>query len=203
MRSPIIRFTIKDSIPANTPEALSPWYRKTVRAVIVKGGKLVFSFMKNRDQYVLPGGGIDPDETPQECAVRECREELGLIITSSSPIAIVREFYNGILRFENLYVSGVLSGIRTATEHTEEEDSLGITEVWVPLERVQQTLLGTNAHPMPNEQQPEHVQRAIANCHMRELLGISAVLGWNHAPALESRCESEGISVVVDTIERL
>lgn len=27
-----------------------------------------------------PGGKIDPGETPEECAVRECREELGIIV---------------------------------------------------------------------------------------------------------------------------
>lgn len=166
--------------------------------MVVHEGKLVFSFMANRDQYVLPGGGIDPGETVQACAERECREELGLVITASGPIAIVREFYNGMLRFENLYVSGTLSNERTVTEHTEEEDGLGITEAWIPLDKVQQTLLGTTAHLMAHEHQVEHVQRAIANCHMRELLGISAILGWDDAPAIASRCQSHAISVVVD-----
>jgi 8-oxo-dGTP diphosphatase len=30
------------------------------------------------EYYVLPGGGVDEDETPEQAAVREAREELGV-----------------------------------------------------------------------------------------------------------------------------
>lgn len=161
---------------------------------------MVFSHMAHRDQYVLPGGGIDPGETYQACAERECREELGLLITSSEPLAMVREYYNGILRYENLYVLGTFHGERTSCKRTEEEILMGLTEQWISLDHVQETLLHTNAHLMEGERQPEYVRRAIANCHMRELLGISAVLGWDSAPAVASRCTIHGISVKIDRI---
>ena len=32
------------------------------------------------DHWDLPGGGREGDETPQDCALRECREELGLVV---------------------------------------------------------------------------------------------------------------------------
>lgn len=34
----------------------------------------------NRDLWVAPGGKIEPDESPTECAIREMREETGLEI---------------------------------------------------------------------------------------------------------------------------
>jgi 8-oxo-dGTP pyrophosphatase MutT (NUDIX family) len=196
----IDRFTILDDIPTTTTEALDPWFRRTVRAVVVYDDALVFSHMSNRNQYVLPGGGIEKGESPEACAQRECAEELGLKITAGPPLAMVREFYNGMLRFENLYVIGEFKGERTACKHTGEEDFLGITESWIPLSQVQQTLLETNAHTMDEEHQVEHVRRAIANCHMRELLGIASLLGWNTAPAIDSRCRIDGIAVWYDWI---
>lgn len=32
------------------------------------------------DHWDLPGGGREGDESPQACALRECREELGLLV---------------------------------------------------------------------------------------------------------------------------
>lgn len=32
------------------------------------------------DHWDLPGGGREGDETPQACALRECHEELGLVV---------------------------------------------------------------------------------------------------------------------------
>ena len=201
MSNLITRFTISDTIDDTSADARDPWFRRTSRAVIVSDDALVFSFMRNRNQFVLPGGGIEPEETPQECAIRECQEELGLVITSDTVQAIVREYYNGILRFENLYVRGTFNGERTPLQHTQEEDDLGIAELWLPLTQVQPTLLGNSAHLMVHEHQVEHVQRAIANCHMRELLGIAAILGWDYEPIIASRTTIKGISVSVETLQ--
>lgn len=36
----------------------------------------------NKDKWIGVGGHFEPDETPEECLVREVREETGLILTS-------------------------------------------------------------------------------------------------------------------------
>lgn len=41
-------------------------------------GRLLVVQLHGRDLWGLPGGGIEPDETPQEAVVREVREETGL-----------------------------------------------------------------------------------------------------------------------------
>ena len=157
----------------------------------------MFSFMRNRDQYILPGGGMEPEETPQECAERECLEELGLGILASEPVGIVREYYDGILRYENLYQMAELTGLRKIPQRTDEELSLGLQERWLPVESTPATLLQVSVHLMPQEYQENHVQRAIANCHMRELLGISAVLDWPWEPIAAHRTGHEGIEVTL------
>ena len=163
--------------------------------MVVKNNSLVFSYLKNRHQYVLPGGGFEAEETPQVCAERECSEELGLSITAHQPVAIVREFYDEVLRFEHLYLQADYHDQRVKTSRTDEEIELGITEEWIPLDTVQEQLLQTRAHATPQETQKEYIHRAIANCHLRELLGISAVLNWPWQPIIDIGNGQKGISI--------
>lgn len=51
---------------------------KVSRTVIIKNNKLLVMYRKKFKEYVLPGGKIDVNETKEEAAVRETKEELGV-----------------------------------------------------------------------------------------------------------------------------
>lgn len=54
--------------------------RDRSQAVVCREGKilLVEHFLKGRNFYNLPGGGIEDNETPEEAALRELEEEAGV-----------------------------------------------------------------------------------------------------------------------------
>lgn len=56
--------------------------RISSRCIIFKNNKVLLIYReKNNDKYyVFPGGGIEEDETKEECIIRECKEEIGINI---------------------------------------------------------------------------------------------------------------------------
>ena len=54
-----------------------------VRIIIVRDRQvLLLSHWYAPFAWTLPGGGIDGDETPEQAAIREAREETGLVVNS-------------------------------------------------------------------------------------------------------------------------
>ncbi|NDD57698.1 MAG: NUDIX domain-containing protein [Chlamydiae bacterium] len=50
----------------------------TATAYILKEGKTLLVFHKKLQKWLPPGGHVEVDELPNECAIREAKEETGL-----------------------------------------------------------------------------------------------------------------------------
>lgn len=57
----------------------------SVKGIVMRDDAVVL--VKNRrDEWELPGGKLELDESPERCVAREIEEELGLIVDVSAPI---------------------------------------------------------------------------------------------------------------------
>ncbi|MBL8687386.1 MAG: NUDIX domain-containing protein [Alphaproteobacteria bacterium] len=83
----------------------APHFPVSVKSVIYLDDKIIL--LKNeRDEWELPGGKLDPGESPESCVVREVFEELSIsvqidrIIDSWLYVGVDTEFgKNSTLRF--------------------------------------------------------------------------------------------------------
>jgi len=76
-----------------------------------------------------PGGKVDPGETPEACAVRECREELGIVVSNLE--------YCGEHRFQ--FVDGYSIHVwvyRTRDFEGEPVETREARPLWVPLDEI-------------------------------------------------------------------
>jgi 8-oxo-dGTP diphosphatase len=120
--------------------------RKRAAAVIVRDGRVLMVHERSRlasggEWWTLPGGGIAPDESPEQAMRREVLEETGLIVLDARPL------------LEMPYPSGMTSVFSVTV--ADGEASLGLDGGdgpepigldWVPLPEVDPA---THAFPVP------------------------------------------------------
>ena len=83
--------------------------------------------------YAFPGGGVDKGETPEQAAIREAEEELGIVVEIKKKVAEV--FFNGKTQYYFLAekVSGEF-GTGTGEEYGEYNPVHGTYHpLWMPL----------------------------------------------------------------------
>jgi 8-oxo-dGTP pyrophosphatase MutT (NUDIX family) len=114
---------------------MSIFQRKQKAGVVVyrhndEGGieALLISARKFPGSWVLPGGTMEPGETPQQTAARECREESGVLIDIGE--------YVGKTRANDCHYTFYLAEPRGTTAEHEPDRQLK----WVPLEQLTASL---------------------------------------------------------------
>jgi ADP-ribose pyrophosphatase YjhB (NUDIX family) len=126
----------------NTPQETSQEFeiKKSVRGIILDNNKnIALVHSQKLNYHTLPGGGIEPGETPQQAIIRECREETDCTVNIIKALGIVRE-----IREEHKKI-GEITGylLETTRQNTQilrpdEQEEL-LTVIWTPLKKARET----------------------------------------------------------------
>ncbi len=105
--------------------------RSASRAVIIKDGSILLSHEVRAGQYMIPGGGIEEGETPDECCIREAEEETGLIVNPVRLFLVLNEFYEEYRYISYYYVCEPAA--EGSARLTPAEVEAGLVPEWMPL----------------------------------------------------------------------
>ena len=87
----------------------------------------------NRDKWIGIGGKFEDKESPEDCLLRECREETGLTLTHWRSRGLLTFIWGNMTEFIHLYTADGWTGEMIQGDACRE----GVLE-WVPKEKVEQ-----------------------------------------------------------------
>ena len=105
--------------------------RKACRGIVIRDGLILLTYEVNTDQWFIPGGGREGDETNEACCVRELAEETGFVVNPLCQFATINEYYEEWL-FTSHYFTCEITGV-TQRLLTEREAEVGLEPRWIPL----------------------------------------------------------------------
>ncbi len=102
------------------------------RAVIVRDGKILLSHETNSGWWLVPGGGLENDETPETCCIREVEEETGYVVKPLRQFLTLNEYYEEYCYISHYFVCEVTGSGQMRL--TEAEKRRGLEPRWILLE---------------------------------------------------------------------
>ena len=101
------------------------------RAIIIQNGKILLTHETNSGWWLIPGGGIEEGETPEDCVIREVEEETGVIVRPTEHFLTIHEYYEEY-RYTGYFFICEVTG-KGQMRLTDAEMRRGVHPEWIPL----------------------------------------------------------------------
>lgn len=99
------------------------------RGVVIKDSLMLISHEVNTDYYLIPGGGLEGNETPEECCVREVQEETGYIVKPACHFLTINEYYGEYKFIDHYFLCDIIG--ESEQNLTAAEIERGLIPEWV------------------------------------------------------------------------
>ncbi|MFT3893018.1 MAG: NUDIX domain-containing protein [Anaerolineales bacterium] len=136
--------------------------------VLIEDGKvaLIERHRAGLNYFVFPGGGVDEGETPEQAAVREAMEELGVEVTIKQKVAVIHFGQSTQIYFLAEQVGGEF-GSGTGEEYTDSDPNDPDEGIYIPIW-------------MSIDELPQH--QKVFPADVAALVLSSKVKGWSGDP---------------------
>lgn len=106
--------------------------RIACRGIIINNEQILVTREENTDFWLIPGGGLELEESLEECCAREILEETGYIVGPLNEFLIVNEYY-GDYKFISHYFECEVVG-EGKQKLTDAEQANGLVPKWIDLQ---------------------------------------------------------------------
>lgn len=105
--------------------------REACRGIVIRNGKILLTYEVNTNQWFIPGGGLENDETIEECVARELKEETGCTVKPNYQYLTINEHYEDWLFVSHYFVCEYVG--ETEKNLTEMETENGLEPRWIDI----------------------------------------------------------------------
>lgn len=118
-------------------------WRPAAYGIVFKNDSVLLSPQFDEDMYDLPGGGLDRGELPEDCLIREVKEETGISVSKPQLIACESDYFTfrrqKVMYYQTigLYYLCELTGGKLSTDGFDEfEKNYARLAEWVPIKQL-------------------------------------------------------------------
>ena len=123
--------------------------RTACRGIIIENSKILLSYETVTDQWMIPGGGLEENESDRECCIREVAEETGILVDVSECMLKINEYYED-WKWINKYFFCKVTGT-TETKLTQREQKVGMEARWLPVDEIKDIFSKHNSYAETDE----------------------------------------------------
>ena len=109
--------------------------RIACRGVMIRDGQILLSHELTTGWYLIPGGGLEDDESAEACCIREMREETGWQVKPTECFLTLKECYGDWCYISHYYRCEPIS--KGTPQLTPLEAERGLTSEWVDFTRAE------------------------------------------------------------------
>ena len=131
--------------------------RTGCRAVILREGKILLSHETGTGWWLVPGGGLEQGETPEECCIREVEEETGLLVKPLRQFLTLYEYYEEYRYISHYFICEITG--QGQMHLTENEAARGLEPAWLPLSEAIELFSKHQSYADTNEEKRGSYQR--------------------------------------------
>lgn len=123
----------KDIYPVEEKDSTEYFIRPTAKGFVLDNQNNICLISIN-EFYGLPGGGIEPGETPEEAFVRECKEEIGCDVKIEKEIGVTLQIRDETQKKYKIYYFVARVVGEKGDPITTQDDEIGLLFGWHSIE---------------------------------------------------------------------
>ena len=123
--------------------------RTACRGIIIDGNEILLSYETVTDQWMIPGGGLENDETERECCIREIAEETGKFVETSECMLEIDEYYEDWKWINKYFICKVTGS--TEIKQTQREQEVGMVPKWLTIDEIKDIFSKHNTYAESDE----------------------------------------------------